>query len=451
MKKSLTLLVFIIVFNGFSQEHFSGISLSKRTGILNTTVNPAELSNLSNSKELNLFGFSFNASNNKISINDLMTDDNFEDILFQGNKNVSISFDGEILGPSFALKINRWAFGIHSKAILKANVSEINSSIGDAITNNGSNIPLTTFILQGDNQRANATSYGEIGFTAARLLFENEKYKWNAGTTIKLLFPGSYANIGLQTFEGNITVIDENAYLNDATGELNIAYTENLGDSFTETSDYTKSVFGKLNGFGVDFGINFQIKDQDENDYKLNTGIAIKNIGSMNYKDNNGNHTNYSLNIQPTVANPLGLDLSLFDGSESLSEVQQILEDSGYLTETSTKRNFKVKLPTLLSLYADVKIISQLYCTVYFQQKLNDDLENDQVTSQNTISVTPRYLLKSFEVFAPISSNEISGFNTGLGFRIGGFYLGSGSAITALAKDAKQIDLYFGWRLGIGK
>jgi hypothetical protein len=59
--------------------------------------------------------------------------------------------------------------------------------------------------------------------------------------------------------------------------------------------------------------------------------------------------------------------------------------------------------------------------------------------------------LEHFEVFTPLTQNEISGFNAGVGFRAGGFFIGSGSVITALINDSKEADIYAGFRFGIGK
>jgi len=64
----------------------------------------------------------------------------------------------------------------------------------------------------------------------------------------------------------------------------------------------------------------------------------------------------------------------------------------------------------------------------------------------NVISITPRVNLGFFETYIPISNNDISGTNVGIGFRLGGFYLGSSSMVTALANDSKQADLYLGFR-----
>ena len=50
--------------------------------------------------------------------------------------------------------------------------------------------------------------------------------------------------------------------------------------------------------------------------------------------------------------------------------------------------------------------------------------------------------------YIPVTFHEISGTNVGIGFRLGGFYLGTSSMITALINDSKQADAYLGFRWG---
>jgi hypothetical protein len=91
--------------------------------------------------------------------------------------------------------------------------------------------------------------------------FENENSSLNGGLTLKLLFPGSYANIGAGNFNGTVsTNILGNAELTNANANLNIAYTGNFANSFTNTGDYTRSVFGNLNGIATDIGFDYQLK-----------------------------------------------------------------------------------------------------------------------------------------------------------------------------------------------
>lgn len=444
MKNLFLITVSLLGFYAYSQEHFSGISTSKRVGILNANINPAELPNLSKKFEVNIYGLSFNVANNKIGFSDISSDANFEELIFTGSSPVNARINAEISGPGFAMKWNKWGFAITTKAYANFNMIDIDPTIGNAIVND--NLLLNTTLLNNQsNQRLSGVSYGELGLSAGRTLFENDKHKFNAGVTLKILFSGSYANFGLSKLDGQITQVGGTAYLTtNAPASLNIAYSGSLADSFTNFDDYSKSIFGGLNGFSGDIGVNYQWKN--DSGYKLNAGLSIRNIGSMTFKDNDNSSTNYTLNIQPNVQNPLGLDLSLFKDVDSLSEVENILSSNGYLTEESEKKDFKVKLPTMLSTYVDLKLIPKLYITAYLQQKLNEDSGNDQIASANIFSVTPRVNLGFFEGYIPVTFHEISGTNVGIGFRLGGFYLGTSSMITALINDSKQGDIYTGFR-----
>lgn len=444
MKKIILTASLLIGLNTFAQDHFSGISTSNRVGILNANVNPAELTNLSKKFEVNIYGLSFNVANNKIAFSDFNSDTDFEQLLFQGSDPVNARIDAEILGPGVAMRWKKWGFAITTKAHAKFDMVDIDPTIGNAITND--NIILNTTLLDSrNNQRLSGTSYGEVGLSAARTFFENDNHKFSAGVTFKILFPGSYSNFGLSQLNGTVTENATGAYLTtNSPATLNIAYSGNLADSFTNFDDYSKSIFGGLNGFAGDIGFNYQWKKGK--DYKLNAGLSIRNIGSMSFDDDNNASTNYVLNIQPTVQNPQGLDLSLFENAENLSDVEDILNSNGYLTETNGQNNFKVKLPTVLSTYADFRIIPKVYVTAYLQQKLNEDGGNDQITVPNIFSITPRVNLGFFETYIPVTFNEISGTNIGFGFRLGGFYLGTSSLVSALVSDSKQGDIYTGFR-----
>jgi hypothetical protein len=446
MKKIILTVSLLVGLNAFAQDHYSGISTSNRVGILNANLNPAELANLSKTFEVNIYGLSFNVSNNKIAFSDFNSDTDFETLLFQGTSPVNARIDAEILGPGFAMRWQKWGFAITTKAHAKFDMVDIDPTIGNAITND--NFILNTTILDNPgNQRLSGTSYGEVGLSAARTVFENDKHRISAGVTLKILFPGSYSNFGLSNLNGTITENASGAYLTtNSPATLNIAYSGNLAESFTNFDDYSKSIFGGLNGFAGDIGFNYQWKKGK--DYKLNAGLAIRNIGSMTFKDDNNSSTNYVLDIQPNIQNPQGLDLSSFENIDSLRDVEQILSDNGYLTQSSGQTDFKVKLPTVLSTYVDFNVIPKIYVTAYLQQKVNEDDSNDQITVPNIFSITPRVNLGFFESYIPLTFNEISGTNIGLGFRLGGFYIGTSSLVSALISDSKQGDIYTGFRWG---
>lgn len=449
MKKIILASLFLTTFHVAAQDHFSGINTSRRVGIQNISINPAELANLRSKYETTLFSVNVGVQNNKVGFGDLSGDADFEDLIFDGKTPVNLRFDAEITGPSFAFRYEKWGFAITTKAFAKMNLVDVDVNIGQAISNNDLLFGSTT-LANNYNQRMNGTTWGEVGFSAARNFYDSEKHRFSGGATIKLLFPGSYANFGADKFHGVVTNDIGTSYLSDANANLNITYSGNLADDFTNFGDYSNSLFGKLNGVAVDLGANYQMKGSESTKNLLNAGISVRNIGAMTFKDNNNSSTNYQLTIPvATLANP-GLNLSQFDDTESLQDVENTLLSSGYLDKTTNKQtDFKVKLPTILTLYADVKVVSSFYVTLFTNQKLNKDSGNDQITSQNVFSAIPRMSWNHFEVWSNLSSNEISGFAAGLGFRAYGFFIGSSSAFTALANDAKKGDIYLGYSFGL--
>lgn len=438
MKKITIALCSLFFLPAMAQDHFGPLSTSKRVGILNGNMNPSEFANLGSRIEIQLFGLSVNASNNKIGFSDL-DGDNFEDLLFRGNEGVDFGADLDLALPGVAFKVAGFGFGISSTAHVRASVNDIDPVLGRALTSDTFNLGTAQILNYDGNQRMNGTAWGEIGLSVARKVWENENHRFNAGVTFKLLFPGSYGNVGLSNLSGELNAAPNgDIILENPSGNLNIAYSGSLAENFEETENYTKSLFGGLNGFAGDIGVDYQWKSGTS--YKLKVGASIKNMGSMTFKDTNNSNTNYALT---------GADINLeaFSDIEGIEDIEQELIADGAIAVTPGEQDFKVKLPTVFNLYADLKVVSKLNLTVFLQQKMNDNSGNDQITAQNLFSVTPRIGLGFFEAFLPVTIAEISGTNAGLGFRLAGFYLGSNSLFTAMG-SGKQGDAYFGYRFG---
>jgi len=450
MKKIIIFSLITFTFNAFAQDHFTGVTTSSRVGILNVGINPAELPNLSKKFEINIYGLSLNFSNNVIGMDDLSSDENIEDLIFRTTNTVNASGDIEYAGPGFAMKWKKWGFGISSKGHMKFDIVDVDPKLGNAILNTDEITESGTDFIKNDyNQRMSGVSWGEIALSAGRTVFENEKHRFNAGISLKLLFPGSYSNFGIDKFQGNVTTFfdannpsNSSAFLTTTIPvNVNFSYSGNLADRFTDVNDYTSSVFGNLNGIGTDIGVNYQLKDGDQK-YKINAGMSIRNIGSLTFTDSNNSSNSYSLNIP--VSNPL--NLNEFDGTESLVEVESLLQSKGYLSSEKSNKDFKTKLPTLFSIYGDFKVFHKFNITGYLQRRMGDNNENRQITAQNSYSIIPRINLGYFEAYIPFSHNEISGGNTGLGFRLGGFYMGSSSVISTLTSNTKKVDFNMGFR-----
>jgi hypothetical protein len=441
--KKLFILVLLGNFSSFAQQHYSGITTSSRTGILNGGINPAELVNISSRFSVNTLSMSTVASSNKVGLDDFLSGEDIGEALFEGGENTSFKINAELLGPGIAFKIHNFSCAVSTRAYARLDVLDLDTNIGDAIFNDNTlGILQSTLVNNGSNQRLVGTTWGEVALSAAKTLVDNEKHAFSAGITLKMLFPGSYANLGFSNFNGTINTLDDNAFVTDATASVNIAYSGNLGDDFTTSSDYFSSLYGNLNGVAADIGINYRLKEADGKDgYKLNAGLSVRNLGSMSFKSADNKSTNYELNIENLEA----LDLSDFENVTGLREIEQVFLDSGFLTRTNGLNNFKVVLPTLFVAYADVKLLPLFYITAFTQLKVNKDQKNDQIADENVFSVTPRFVYKSFEAYIPVAINEISGFNAGTGFRFGGFFMGSSSLLTAFSQNSKQVDFFLGY------
>ena len=449
MKKLILSLSLLFTIYSFSQEHFSGISTSKRGGLLNAANNPAELANMNTKFEINVFNFSVAMANNKLSITDLISGDNVEDKLFEGDEAVNLRFDTQFFGPSFAYKKGKWGFGINSSAYIKANVVNVDSKLGEAIKNGDlSNLFTQTNLSSNDNQRLNATTWGELSFNIARNLIDSPKHKINVGANLRLLFPGAYANFSATNLNGTLVNNFGDISLINATANVNISYAGVLANNYNDQSNYNEFFSQGINGFAADLGFNYRLKDEtDANSYKLNTGLSVKNLGSMTFKSDNNLSKNYILNISGIES----LDINQFQNVESMEEIEAILNDpanAGYFQSTSSSSDVTIKLPTVINAYADVRLTKKWFVTGTINQKISDDTESDFTTTQNSYSLIPRFTTKWFEAYAPIAANEISGFTSGIGFRLSGFFIGSNSAISALASNGKQADLYLGVRFG---
>lgn len=420
-------------FSAYSQDHFSGIATSRKGGVLNANLNPAELANLRTKYELGIFSTSGNFYNNKLGSNDIGSlDENSK--LYEGNSDINLRIDVAGLGPSFGIKLGKWAFLVSTATNFKYSLVNVNPTFAGIILDN-SNVLSNYSNLQIDKkQRINAVSWGEVGLGASNTIYETDVEKLNVGVTLRLLFPGSYYNLELDGFKGNVyNISTDSVSLSNVNTNLRVEQSGNF-----QELDQT---WGKLNGLATDIGFNYQWKGKHE-EYKLNAGLVLKNVGSMIFNSDNSYSTNYHI----AVPDNQNFDLSVF--KDSLLDAQNIeskILSSGFAERTMKQEKFKVALPLLLAGYVDVRVVNNFYITVSGQRRIKKDAK---IPYQNTFSITPRYSLRHFEVFLPISSNEISGFTSGLGFRAGFFFIGSNSICTALINNGKQMDVYFGLRFG---
>ena len=446
----LTLLALSACNGLVAQSHFVGFLSNKRVGMLHVAYNPAELSNLTHKHELNLVGASLSFGSNKLSISDLKNEKDLKNILFSTGAPLKLNLNSEILGPSLGVKYTNWSFGILTKAFVRVNVSDLDVDLMNSIYNN-SLLTLESFPLSNPyNQRINSASWGQISLAISRKLLDRERHQLSLGMSVSALFPASYANIGLDKFSGTIkyNLDPPQANLINATTKLNLAYTSNFAKSFTRPSDFTNAIWGDFGGISLDAGLSYQYLNDDKIPL-FNFGVSVKNLGSLTYASTKLNSVEYAVNIpEPTVQKP-GFNLISLATISNLNQLESLLILSGYMTKDSqANSNVSVKLPTTFQLYTSIRLLNRLSFDLNTQYNVREGDNNREITSPNMVTLTPRFQTKYFELYSPWTNHEVTGINGGLGIRVAGFYIGSGSVITAIQNDSKQLDFYAGYQIG---
>lgn len=414
--------------------------------MLHVTMNPAEINNLNKKVEINILSVGASLSNNKLTFENVLDSEDLVDMaIAQGEGPLHMRSEVQVLGPSFGFNAKKWAFGFTSQVLVKADIIDLNSDMGRAFSSDNSINRFYDVDLQTPlNQRVNGAGWLELGLTAGREVFNTDKHRLSAGSTLKFLIPAAYVNVGMKNLRGTLTENDGEFSLSNATGEININYPQGYAND--EFFDLTPRDFNlsNISGMAVDFGLAHQLKTKSGAS-AISSGISIRNIGSFNIASGQINNT-YTMNI------PAGesFRLDLLEGE--LDEIEEQLMASGYFSRTSESGAFKASVPTILSAYTDFRIGGILYLGVYGQQRISNNYHNNQITSQNIISVTPRIVLGKLEIYSPWAKYEVSGVTGGLGLRMGGFYVGSQSLITGLyLNQGMMADVHAGLSWGFGR
>lgn len=439
MKKLILSICFLTFTTVYSQISFVGTTTSSRVGFLNSTLNPAELSNLSNNVDVHLLGINAFVGNNKLSASDFLKS-NLEQKLVDEPGDFSANIGLIAQGPGVAFRVKKWGFAVSARTEANLIVSDINRDFAKAIIDNNL-LMASTAINSNTNQRINGVVWGEVAASAATALINNDNHSLSVGVTGKLLFPGTYANMGVQTFQGSINTIGTENYLSNANASVNFAYSGALANDFGEFDNISKSFFGGLNGLGVDLGASYTYKKNSFDFFKI--GLSIRNIGSMTIKNDNTRNFNY----QFSSGTP-GLGLNQFSDVTSLSKIEQILLNSGNLSNNQNQNELTINLPTTINMYASIYGLGIFELDFLMQQRVNNNSDNYQINTPNYYALIPRLDLGFINLFVPASFNDYNNFNAGFGLNIGGFYLGSNSLLTNVLGDGKDGDLYLGIQFG---
>lgn len=437
MKKLLNFIVLLVVTFGVRSQSYVGFYHDNYAGVQSVLFNPASIVDSRFRTDINLFSASITQTNDYYAINfSNFLQGNYDketQAKFYPSNNNNFIVNTDIMGPSFMFNIApKHSVAIFTRARANVNIHNINGELFNQISDNIN--ATSSFDLKPGTFSLTASSWSELGLSYATVLFKKDKHFVKGGLSLKYLFGGLNNYAYGDNIEVKYVKNGSNASANYLTTSGNLIYggSQNLNDSgFNSTA----------RGFGADLGFVYEYRPEFDNYtknlYKLKVGLSITDIGSINFKDNT--EKVYDLNKTITEAQ--------FESSNSFGSQ---LENNYLLL--STTNSTQTALPTAIHANLDWNFYRKFYLNLNGDLNANSRMGKNTLSIANTFGVTPRYENKWFSFYLPLNYMQYRGFMSGLGFRLGPLFVGSGSVISNfISKESKGFDFYLGLKIPIYK
>ncbi len=449
-----------------SAQDFPGYRAGNYTGVNGVFFNPANIADSRYRWDFNLFSLSTSVGNNQASFNlkniaETFNGDSLVNKFIGKNAGASSgNVSAAIHGPSLLFNAGRKsAFSFTSRARVMLNAVDIEGKLVDKILNDVANDPQLPYTINSsENMRVLVNGWSEFAVSYARIIKEEGKHFLKGGVSLKYL--AGVANGYVQLDRLNTTInedpINFDGYFSNSTGRLQLA----LGGIDISDFDVDKLTSFKSTGIGADIGFVYEYRPhvekyqrndsswrRDLNKYKFRIGVALLDIGSNKYTRDAQRSGSYDINITGSEK----LYATQFNGLEIDSLKSFFDKNPQYFSPAAGNNdaNYKVGLPTTLQIDADYHFHRGFYLSMAGQLSLAST-KNKPYNSQyySALSITPRYEGNGFGLYLPLSYNQLTSFNAGVSLRMGPFFIGSGSVLTALMGDSKQADVHLGLRFG---
>ncbi|HEY8387118.1 MAG TPA: DUF5723 family protein [Parasegetibacter sp.] len=282
-------------------QDFPGYRAGNYTGVNGVFFNPANIADSRYRVDFNLFSIHLGVGNDQASfkLKDQFKNfdtDSLKNQVFGNNAGAASGLiNATIHGPSLMFALGPKAgIALTTRARVMANIRDMDGKLVDKIVSDFENDPDLpyTFSSNEDMQFA-VNGWTEFGFSFAHVLMDQKTHFLKGGFTAKYLAGAANGYVNLGNLNGTIIEDANNPYLTNSTGRLGMGFGGvNIGDF--EAGDLLKM---ESTGYGGDIGFVYEFRPnhekfvygegqvrRDVNKYKLRLGVALTDIGSINYK-----------------------------------------------------------------------------------------------------------------------------------------------------------------------
>lgn len=445
--KFTLLLAGVVSFSAAKAQEMSGFRTDNYNGVNGGFFNPANLGNSPFKLDINIFGINASSANQHIklklaTITDAGDSNSLTTII--GDKPNNMLTNVALHLPSVAYRINEnTSLALLTRMRVINNIQELDGKLISAISNSDVQLPYT--LTGNTNMRVNVNMFAEIGLSGSHVVYNEGNHFIKVGATLKYLAGVQNYYLQLNKISGTIdTTVGGDVVLRNASGNLAIGG----GGMDFEGEDIQFEVNGS--GFGADLGAVYEYRPEslkgESIPYLFKANMAILDLGSIKYTSVSNTYS-YGINI------PAGqqFELNKFD-DKSGSEINDVLDaNPQYFTRGSgiSGSQYRVSLPRTIQFGGDFRATKNVFIAANVQLAMNNnETKAYNPTAMNSFMITPRYESTLLAAYLPISYNNFSKLNMGIGFRAGPLYAGSSSMLSRAFGNSKQIDFYFGFRVG---
>lgn len=399
-------------------QEMHGFVHSNYAGITGSLINPTAILNSKLFLDIQPLGLHINVDNNYIYLS--KAEYKFSRFLTPGAKFPEHGEDNRVYYDQFTTKLKDAfgevrVFGPSAMFSLKDKAFGFATSFRSVVS--GDNIPyeIAKFGIEGlnykplhninfiDNHSFRAASLGfvEIAGTYSTVIFKHNRDHWTAGATVK----GLFASAGGYTYVSNIDYLVPNRdtlIVNNINGEMGLS----LPVDFNNNDVLIPGQLFRGSGLAMDIGITYQKKvlgysnkgysmpcEYPYEPYRYKIGFSLLDFGSIHFRKD-------ARLLELVNQDTYWPDISRYEFN-SLDNLFKTVSYhfSGDSTQLITAQDFRIWMPTAVSVQADVRINKEFYINATAVQPLI--MSHAQVVRPSQVSLTPRWETDHLEFALP--------------------------------------------------
>ena len=439
-------------------QTYPGYRTGNYTGVNGVFFNPANIADNRFKWDINLAAINGFAGTDQggIKLSDITHNFNANELksnILKGHSQVNSLDYADLLGPSFMLSLSpNTSVALTTRSRVFTNVKDVNGDLANAIIDPAASGITSPIALNGGRTITHTTGWTEIGGSVGQVFSKKGSHHFfKGGITLKYIAGTADAYMTTDGIAGSLqNTGNSTAIVGPAAGyiSINATNTNFTNYKFNDLFKFTGQGYGGDVGFVYEYRPNLDYSmytnDRWANKYKLKIGVSVLDVGMIKFNKSENLAANYNTNI------PGGsqFDLNALNG-KSFGEFIPVFNASPYFVAgTPQSSSYTVNLPTTVQANIDYLFNPNWAVNIAGQFNTSNSI-NYNLYEFNSYSVTPRWENPLISVELPLNYNSLTQFNAGLAFRIGPFFIGSGSIISALFNNTKQADVHIGLNWGM--